>query len=95
MEVSKFKEKKTLNDTIQMAKDLSQVVRDEAALRQLMSGKLEPKKTIKTSPGRLPDMGLDVDVVNSVVFSVFPSVQEDFFSANALYVRVRDEKGSQ
>ena len=102
MEVQKFKEKQTLNDTIQMAKDLSQRVGNEPALKQLLSGKLDPKKTIQTSAGRLP-MGLDMhwtdvkDVksnVNSVVFSVFPNVQEDFFvGPDVLYVRVRDEKG--
>ena len=43
-------------------------------------------------------MGLDMKDtmkdVNSVVFSVFPNVQEDFFvGPDVLYVRVRDEKG--
>ena len=100
MEVQKFKEKQTLNDTIQMAKDLSQRVGNEPALKQLLSGKLDPKKTIQTSAGRLP-MGLDMKDVNSVVFSVFPTkidnAYQDFFAGpgkgDVLYVRVRDEKG--
>ena len=96
MEVQKFKEKQTLNDTIQMAKDLSQRVGNEPALKQLLSGKLDPKKTIQTSAGRLP-MGLDMKDVNSVVFSVFPNAYQDFFAGpgkgDVLYVRVRDEKG--